>query len=765
MRIDPPVEQRTPRTETIVCDLVIVGGGMAGTCCAITAARAGLRVTLIQDRSVLGGNASSEVRLWILGATSHMGNNNRWSREGGVIDEILVENLYRNPEGNPLIFDTILLEKAISEPGIRLLLNTVMVEAAKSDPDTIASVRAFCSQNSTRYDVSAPLFCDASGDGILGFVSGAAFRMGAESTDEFGELLAPSHEYGELLGHSLYFYSKDTGRPVKFIPPSFALDDITQIPRFRSFNAREYGCRLWWIEYGGRLDTVHDTEKIKWELWKIVYGVWNYIKNSGEFPEAETLTLEWVGYIPGKRESRRFEGDYMLRQQDLIEQRLHPDAVSFGGWALDLHPADGVYSEKPGCNQWHSRGVYQIPYRCFYSRNIKNLFLAGRIFSASHVAFSSTRVQATLSEAAQAVGMAAALCIRENLRPADLAQSPHIEQLQRNLLRSGQVIPAVRLDDPDDLARRATITASSTLHLGVLPGDGSTQALDNSVAQLLPVQPGPMPHVTFTVDVSAPTDLQLELRTSDRPDNYTPDVILGRHTVTLQPGQNQAITATFNVEIDAARYVFVCLMKNPAVAVHTTPWRVSGVVSVSNTQNPSVSNFGAQKPEHNIGVELFEFWVPLRRPQGRNLAVRIDPPLAAFGPANIVNGWARPTTGPNAWVAALDDPAPCLTLTWDQAQTIQRIELAFDTDFDHPMESVLMGHPERVMPFCVKRYTIRDAAGRVLAASEDNHQTRNVIILDEPVHTTQLQIEIAETHGDAPAALFDVRCYAQPALS
>ena len=228
-------------------------------------------------------------------------------------------------------------------------------------------------------------------------MSGAAFRMGAESTGEFGEKLAPSHEYGELLGHSLYFYSKDTGRPVKFVPPSFALDDITQIPRYRSFNSREYGCRLWWIEYGGRLDTVHDTEKIKWELWKIVYGVWNYIKNSGEFPEAETLTLEWVGHIPGKRESRRFEGDYMLHQQDLIEQRLHPDAVSFGGWALDLHPADGIYSEKPGCNQWHSRGVYQIPYRCFYSRNIKNLFLAGRIFSASHVAFSSTRVQATLS--------------------------------------------------------------------------------------------------------------------------------------------------------------------------------------------------------------------------------------------------------------------------------------------------------------------------------------------------------------------------------
>lgn len=756
----PPAPQRTPRTEHITCDLSIVGGGMAGTCCAITAARAGLRVTLIQDRPILGGNASSEVRLWILGATSHMGNNNRWAREGGVIDEILVENMYRNPEGNPLVFDTILLEKVVSEPGITLLLNTAVFEADKSGPDTIQAVRAFCSQNSTLYEVHAPLFCDASGDGILGFLSGAAFRMGAESGEEFGEKLAPSQEYGELLGHSIYFYSKDVGRPVRFVPPSFALGDITQIPRFRSFNARDYGCRLWWIEYGGRLDTVHDTEAIKWELWKVVYGVWNYIKNSGQFPEAETLTLEWVGHIPGKRESRRFEGDTMLRQQDIVEQRLHADAVSFGGWALDLHPADGVYSEKPGCNQWHSRGVYQIPYRCLYSRNITNLFLAGRIISASHVAFSSTRVQATLASAAQAVGMAAALCLREGVRPAVLARSPHVQQLQRELLRRGQYIPGVRLDDPDDLARSARVRASSAFRLAAFPADGAPVPLDQSWAQMLPVQPGTMPAVSFLLDVTEPTTLRVELRTSDRPDNYTPDVTLETHTFALQAGQRQTVTVPFTATIDAARYAFVCLLKNPAVAVHTTQQRVSGILSVCNTQNPSVSNYGAQRPTQDIGIEAFEFWVPLRRPNGHNLAVTVEPPLAAFEPANAVNGWARPTTGPNAWVATPDDPAPTLTLEWQEPQTVQRIELSFDTDFDHPMESVLMGHPERVMPFCVKRYRVVADRGRVVAACDDNYQTRNTITLAEPLVTTSLHIEVLEMNGDAPAALFEVRCYA-----
>jgi len=138
--------------------------------------------------------------------------------------------------------------------------------------------------------------------------------MGAEAREEFDEKFAPTTSYGELLGHSLYFYSKDAGRPVKFTPPSFALTDITKIPRWREFNAREHGCKLWWIEYGGRLDTVHETEAIKWELWRVVYGVWHHIKNSGKFPEAENLRSSGWGTFPANGESRRFEGDYMLRQ-------------------------------------------------------------------------------------------------------------------------------------------------------------------------------------------------------------------------------------------------------------------------------------------------------------------------------------------------------------------------------------------------------------------------------------------------------------------
>src|SRR6476646_7796756 len=149
MITSPACKGRRPHEQILGTDLVVAGGGLAGTCAAITAARSGIRVALVQDRPVLGGNASSEVRLWVLGATSHMGNNNRWAREGGVIDEILVENIYRNPEGNPIIMDAMLLDKVVSEPNIRLLLNTAVVSVKKKDADTITSLQAFCSQNQT----------------------------------------------------------------------------------------------------------------------------------------------------------------------------------------------------------------------------------------------------------------------------------------------------------------------------------------------------------------------------------------------------------------------------------------------------------------------------------------------------------------------------------------------------------------------------------------------------------------------------------------
>ncbi|MGI9544729.1 MAG: FAD-dependent oxidoreductase [Cyclobacteriaceae bacterium] len=759
MKIDPPKDHRNLKKVELTTDLVVIGGGMAGTCCAITAARQGIRVVLIQDRPVLGGNASSEVRLWILGATSHMGNNNRWAREGGVIDEILVENTYRNPEGNTIIFDTILLEKVTCESNIALLLNTSVFETLKSNPDRISSVLGFCSQNSTMYDVQAPLFCDASGDGIVGFQAGAAFRMGAEAAEEFDEPFAPDKEYGELLGHSMYFMTRDQGRPVRFVAPDYALKDITKIPRYRKFNVEEHGCWLWWIEYGGRLDTVHDTEVIKWELWKVIYGVWNHIKNSGEFPEAENMTLEWVGQIPGKRESRRFEGHYILKQSDIVGQQSFYDTVGHGGWAIDLHPADGIFSEKPGCNQWHSKGIYEIPYRCMISKNISNLFLAGRIISASHVAFGSTRVMATCAHNAQAVGVAAALAAHKGLDPVDITKENYIKLLQQELLRSGQHIPHVALEDDKDLVRKSQrIIASKRLQLSELPFDGEWMPLDYSVAQLLPLSSGRVPRIQFLVSAKNACSLTVTLRCSEKQYNYTPDVTLGVKTFDLVPGE-QKISLEFDVDLQQEIYVFICFHQQEEVSIQCTKTRITGVVSVFNKHNKAVSNFGRQDPEPGLGFESFEFWVPIRRPGGQNIAMNIEPPLTCFGEENIVNGFQRPYIRPNAWVADLNETNPDLTIEWDAPQNIGSIVLSFDTDWDYAMESSLLGHAENIMPFVIRDYKILDQEGQIVYQKDGNYQTRNVIEFSTPITTNKLVIQLVKPSTSVPASLFSVSCY------
>lgn len=761
MVISKSEASRDLRQEEYDADMGIVGGGLSGVCAAITAARQGLKIVLVQDRPVLGGNASSEVRLWILGATSHMGNNNRWSREGGVIDEILVENMYRNPEGNPIILDMILLDKVMQEKNITLLLNTAVYEVAKSDDDTIESIKGFCSQNSTEYIINAPLFCDASGDGILGFLSGAAFRMGAESKDEFNEGMAPDAAYGELLGHSLYFYSKDTGKPVRFSPPAFALDVSKEIPRFKSFNAKEHGCKLWWVEHGGRLDTVHDTETIKWELWKVIYGAWDYIKNSGNFPEAENLTLEWVGMIPGKRESRRFEGDYILNQHDLVEQRHHKDAVAYGGWSIDLHPADGVFSERQPCNQWHSKGIFQIPYRCYYSRNIKNLFLAGRIISVSHVAFGATRVMATAAYGAQVVAMAAALCLKYNKKAADIYNEDYIEELQKELIKSGQYIPGVELQDDVDLVQRAQIKSSSSLLFEKFESKNILfKPLTIAAAQMLPLIPGKVPVITVPVKAKSNTVLKAELRISSITGNFTPDITLAAKEIQLTEGE-QELQINFETSIEASQYVFITFLINDEVELGYTAQRITGLLSVFNGKNKAVSNNGKQVAPEGSGVETFEFWCPQRRPEGQNIALTLSEPLNTFNAENIRNGTDRPSIQPNAWVAGAVDNHPSLTLIWEQKQSIKRINLVFDTDADHAMESVLMTHPETVMPLCVRNYHIEDEKGAIVYAKKDNYQTRNEILFDEVLQTKQLKIVLQHPSENVPASMFAVRCYTE----
>ncbi|MDO6604541.1 FAD-dependent oxidoreductase [Arenibacter palladensis] len=754
-------DKRATKLVVLNSNLVVVGGGLSGVCAAITAARAGLKVVLIQDRPVLGGNASSEVRLWSLGATSHMGNNNRWSREGGLINEILLENLKRNKEGNPLIFDTVLLEKVYEEKNITLLLNTAVYAVEKADDKKIKSVTGFCSQNSTTYTATAPLFCDASGDGIVAFMSGASFRMGAESKEEFDEGFAPNLEdYGNLLGHSLYFYTKDLGRPVSYTAPSFAIKNAEELPRIKNYQLGDHGCKLWWVEHGGRLDTIHQSEDIKFELWKVVYGIWDYVKNSGKYPEAANLTLEWVGTIPGKRESRRFEGDYMLAQKDIVEQRDHYDAVAFGGWAMDLHPADGIYSKHNSCTQWHGKGVYSIPYRCYYSKDLDNLFLAGRIISASHVAFGSSRVMLTCAHGAQAVGKAASICLEQNCLPRDLSTKEKIKELQLALNRDGQSIPRLEIPDNEDLAQKAVVGTSSTFQFkGFNPGN-DWQTLTFGTAQLLPLKADEYYSFEFEVEAVEGTSVEVQLKSSIACTHFTPDHVIDSQIFQLKKGKQKLVFQTTKAQ-KTEHYAYCCIMKNEKVKVRLSDERVTGLMTVQNKVNKAVSNYGRQDPPAEIAVDSFEFWTPERRPAGKNLALTLDRPIAAFGADNLLNGQLRPESHgkTNAWVAAMDDETPEVKLKWETPVDLKTIKLFFDCDFDHALETTLMGHPEEVIPFVVADYRIKDGSGNILKEVTGNYQAINTIELEKVTRTDSLTFEFAKKEENIPVSLFKISVY------
>lgn len=753
------VEKRTLTQKELQFDLVVIGGGMAGVCCAITAARQGIKVALIQDRPVLGGNASSEVRLWVLGATSHMGNNNRWSREGGVIDEILVENTFRNKEGNPVLFDMVLVDKVLAEKNIELYLNTIVFDIEKSDEKTIALVKAFNPQNQTEYTFKADLFADCSGDGIVSYLSGASYRVGAEDKVEHLELFAPDkNEYGELLGHSIFFYMKDTGKPVSYVAPEFALKDIeSTIPKVMKpeyFSTGHHGCKYWWLEYGGRIDTIHDTEAIKYELWKVVYGIWDYIKNSGKYPEAINYTLEWVGIIPGKRESRRFKGHYMLTQQDVIEQRNHYDSVAYGGWSIDLHPADGVYSAKNGCNQWHSKGVYPIPYRSYVSYDIDNLFIGGRLMSASHVAFGSSRVMCTSAHGGQAIGMAAALCVKGNRKPTDFISFDKIKDLQRELIASGQYLPGIKLNGFGGLVANARMSVSSELSLTQLKPNNNYFKLEYPAAMLLPLK-GRVQVIQVEVKCKEVTTLTVEIRTAIEKGNFTPDVTLFKNEYILNKGTNFVDIDFSHIGVERG-YYFICFMKNELIEIAESDQLITGLMSVFNYQNPAVSNYGIQVPPDNIGVEKFELWCPLRRPKGKNFALKFTPTLEAFEMSNLKSELLRPVVGTNAWVASFDDENPTLTLYWYEKQSISEIRLFFDTDYDHAMENVQMGHHDSAMPFCVKEYEIVDDKANVLFNTNTNHQTVNTITFKESIKTKALILKFKHPSELVPAGLFGI---------
>ena len=476
---NPPVNMRY--------DVLVVGGGMSGLCAAIASARQGARTALIQDRSVFGGNASSETRMHVSGASCHWGKKN--AAETGILMELQLENKYLNDSYNYSIWDGVLWAAAKETENLDIYMNTTM-DRVFSDGTEIKHVEAYQMNTEKRFAFEAQIYIDCTGNGTLGYFAGAEYAIGRECQSDFEEKDAPMVRDGETMGNTIYFVAENCGHPVKFVKPAWAYtfdesdfkhryhgdivvyhnaDDVVVLKPDEDYAdhadelVEKYDVKsgYWWIELGGDWDDIiAQAEDIRYELYRCVYGVWDHIKNGGDHG-AENYELVWVGNVAGTRESRRLMGDYVLTENDILSGHIHPDAVAYGGWPMDEHVAAGFRAKGQIPSRVRSfKGLYSIPYGCYCSKNIKNLMMAGRNISASKLAMGSTRVMGTCAIGGEAVGIAAAQAVKYGLSPRTYGQK-HIRDLQQLLLKNDCYLIGVKNEDPLDLARTAIVTATS----------------------------------------------------------------------------------------------------------------------------------------------------------------------------------------------------------------------------------------------------------------------------------------------------------------
>ena len=410
-------------------DLVVVGGGIAGTAAAIAAARLGLQVALIQDRPLLGGNNSSEVRV-------HLGGQIKvepFPSLGDVVKEI---GPSRGGNARPAEYyeDEKKMEMVLAEENISLFTSYRAFEV-KMKGSSITEVYAKHIETSKELAFSAPLFADCTGDGTIGFLAAADYAMGRESRDEFGEPTAPEEADKMTMGSSVQWYSAEENKPFSFPVFQYGVE-------FNEKNTEKVTMGEWTWETGMNFDQIYDFERIRDYGLLVVYSNWSFLKNfSPVKDEYSNRRLEWVAYIAGKRESRRLLGDLILQEQDLTDYVLYPDASAPTTWTIDLHYPDPENTEHFPEMEFKSIAVhkkihpYPIPYRCFYSRNVDNLFMAGRNISVTHVALGTVRVMRTTGMMGEVVGMAASVAAKHRTNPRGVYQN-HLDELKA-LMKKG----------------------------------------------------------------------------------------------------------------------------------------------------------------------------------------------------------------------------------------------------------------------------------------------------------------------------------------
>jgi len=527
-------------------DVVVVGGGLAGCTAAVAAARMGADTVLIQNRPVLGGNASTEILVPPVGIWPHRKQGPLDPRETGLIEEYRTAGNQRVSEG--VLYSDRLMRFVRGEPNLALHLNThaTGVQMNRKTPSMIEAVQAVNVVSGERLRFGGQVFIDCTGDAVIGVAAGAEFRHGKEPRSMYNEPWAPKEASRHTMGNSLKYVSEKTDS----LYPFTALPWAMKFPTCEEFGTGRHpilGGDIGWqwkLELGGTRDTYADAEGIRDDLLRLIYGLWDHVKNHcpRQSEAAAYHRLAWVGHVAGKRENRRLIGDYVLTENDIRDQTSFPDRVAYGGWCLDDHYSEGffhrgtfgIHMDRPGgldaCQAW----LYSVPYRSLYSKNVNNLLMAGRNISASHMALSNTRVMLTCAVIGQAAGAAAALCVDHDTSPRG-AYNDHLEQLQQQLLKDGAYIIDLANRDQHDLAKLATVTASSELTredgqvmaaFNVV--NGYARAADGKTNAWSPASEGPtshwlelqwdqpqsfnMVHVTFATKAHAPEIFHVDAR-------------------------------------------------------------------------------------------------------------------------------------------------------------------------------------------------------------------------------------------------------------
>ncbi len=743
----PNPSEKEPRElvrQAIDADVVVVGAGPAGICAALAAARNGAQTVLVTDRPVLGGSASSEVRVPPSGADH--GAWNRYARETGIMDEMslrLARKTDLSGRWRWIYYDELYFDMVASEPNLRFFLNTTVCKVACDSNGAIRAVEGVQLRSEKILRFVGRTFIDCSGDGTVGFLAGAEYRVGREAKSEFNETYAPEVADRRTMGATLLFSSVDRGHEVPFKAPAWALDvselrtllDPAQgLARafYRQPDGSFYG--LWWAEYGGDGDSIHDDDDVLWHTRRLVYGLWDYIKNSGKFDNVARLELDWIGTLPGKRESRRLIGPCLPSAHDFLAQRRYDDTIGHAGWPVDIHPPQGYCDPAPGCTHDFLPGITDIPFGCLYSRNIPNLLFAGRNISVSHEGLGVLRVIATTAVMGQAVGTAAAYGIDKGLSPDDIRRD-HIPELQRRLVRQDQSIIGYRLREPDDLSRTARVTASSERACELTAG-AQWLTLTAPTGLLLPVETERLETLQLYLRAYADTEVRLRLYAADKPQNYRPVAKVADLTVPVSGDGWVAFP------VDAApgpgRKLFAVLDPNPKALVRYAPTAMTGVLGL---------NFKPDEPPTWMTVLPY---VP---------CFRMTPEQRPYRPENATDGYIRPYGLPHLWASAALDPAEPAWLELELAQPseVASVELIFNSSLNTRRHAITGMHQELIKDYDV----LAEVEGKaVCLIRERGNFLRFRRHTFDAVRADRLRLVVHATWGSPHAEVFDFRAYA-----